>query len=421
MAILGVNIGKWGIIVPLIAWLISWLLYAIGVIQWPLLSWAFYGYFLFIIAGLFIGYSLGRDMNNDAKPRYREVDFERVWLPVVIIGVICVFIWVQDLKRGGFDAQNSINETAMVRHKHLGITSIWTTIASPFVCASFCGLSYIIYSLMYKRRNVGPLFFYGTMFTLAGFCYITFLQVSRNGILQFLILAVITLFTAGARVGVKGLRNLAIVRWVFVLAMLMAVLVYFSFISTNRQDAYQYESGLGMHTYRFDVIGKFPQAVEAPLIGGTYYFSHGLNNLDRLLTSGQVPVVYFDTGWLGYINQVGRRVGLDFEPNMERIEAIQGGVGIHPAEWATGFFSILLDFGLFGSVFFLSLVGVVIGYVVSEIRTAFDFSGLFFYVVLTSLIGQLILYYPGNQIFWISFYVAVLIFACSKIFKIKFI
>ncbi len=399
-------------------WLMSWFIYRFGIIENPAPSWAFYFYMIAATGSMYIAFRLG--VNAGWADRWgKSIKFERIWLPLAIFGVVCALIWIADLRRGGYDARNTLEDTAMVRHKHLGVTSLATTLTSPFVCASFCGLSYIVYSLVFWRRNVSWLFLVAALATVLGFCFVTFLQVSRNGMMQFMILAGYAFVFLGVKNGLQSLRSLTAIRALILFAGLVAAGVYFIFITVSRQDDYQYEAGINATSLRFNI--PMPKTVEATLVNGNYYFSHSVGNFDRILSTGHLPILGYDTNWLGYMTQALLKIGINVEPDYEYQDRLRGYAGVHPAEWPSGFFYIITDFGILGSFAFLAGLGFLLGLATISAITKRDFGSLFFFSTLASLTSQLILYYPGTQNSWISMYVAAVLFGISYFRKIKFI
>jgi hypothetical protein len=409
-------------LLPILPWFLSYLLYEFGPIGGQNLQLETYLFLIAVLASLYSGVGLGvlatRRRAFLARSR-REFDFERILRWLSPAGAILGVAWIYDLSRGGYEAANSINNTEYVRGNLLGTTTLVTTLTSPFVCASFTVLAYIVYRLVFMGYNVSRVVFYSCAIALAFFSYVVFLTVSRNGILQFAVLAGLTALAAGPRTALRRLRSLSRSRTILLCGAAVLFMLYFVYITVRRQDDYQYEAGFSQVQRRYEGGTRLPKSIEAPLYGGTYYFSHALGNLDRYFAYGRHDLFSYDTNWLGYVRQMLLKIGVDVLPNYGERERRKSEAGINPAEWPTGLYDIIIDFGLFGAFAFLFLLGLMLGNVIAHLLAAPYFHNVLMYALLTSFIGQLILYYPSSQDIGINIILAVIIKLGARFYSLN--
>lgn len=227
------------------------------------------------------------------------------------------------------------------------------------------------------------------------FCAVlSLLSAGRQSVFQMLIIICMALMFRyafgkvregrGQRLKSKG-RRIGFLPRVFVGSAMLAIVGYMGAIAALRNDAQNVSTKTDYLLTVFaaepdpasrEFLERLPQAAEDSIFEATIYFSSGVSLFSGFLEISDLPQFggQFSFPW------VARRFeainGTKVTELMEFRRELMGGLGYMSHGWSTAFASYILDFGRWGSLGFLLIVGGLAGLAAANYKTNPSFFNL---------------------------------------------
>ena len=260
----------------------------------------------------------------------------------------------------------AINKTGVVRQivvEDLGLTS---ALANMFGFLSFsCLFVCFLIEKTPKQRSVGRVALLGSAVGAVAILAFYIINVNRTAFLVLLAIPPSYMAIRHGEQARKVMRQLGLAVWLSIFALFAGALTYIIFIAVNRS------AGAGENTeyvatyiplkYRLGPLEDFDYNLANGIYKLVWYPTHQIDNLNRFLEEG-VPLLdlHGELTFRWLVLQLSKAApelnDLAAGADERAIETISR-ANVNPWEWFTGFGTLILDFGVLGSLLAVAILG----------------------------------------------------------------
>lgn len=380
----------WRLIGPLKFILIFWALlianYFFGPASYPFPSLLSVFYFGGVLGALFLGvyFGNGGSLHHSLSARFKDgkplliersiVQWSGFALVVFTISAVSSLNGFRLVVATGRTIDQAVYETGFVRGRDFESAGLASALSNAvgFLSYTWLLVSFVFLRFAGGRKRISNVWL--LVSSGVGVCGVLlqyFVQVSRNAylVLILLVLFYIAIVERGQlkqviyRLG-KTARMSAVV-------ILVVVMSYMLFIAVNRtgdkDESLHFVKAWIPLQYRLLPVELIDQDLAAGIYKLQWYAGHSLRNLNEIINSdvamlekgGTSSVLYWPTLQLAriwpeseqYISESARKYG-------EMVEVLNENAW----QWGSGFAALICDFGLLGSILWIAMFGMIIGW-----------------------------------------------------------